>query len=510
MSKKEKTVLDKGSWVTTKSQRVKYYIADLGRTCEGALVTTFMTMFLLMQGINPAKMAAIMLIVKIIDSFDDVIFGFLIDKIKLKGEGKYLPWFKRAFVFLPIFVVVFFMMPQSVPESIKLAWFGISYLLYDLIYTIVEVPMNSLAITITDNVEERNVIIQNRQILNNNIILLIGIVFYALISEAVGIPIKWCVVGASVIFFAMMFPITRGVTEANVELKNVDSEENAHYTFRDMFECLKTNKYIFVLLLSSLLTSCLATGANLANFVAYYHFGNSLVFAIPIAIAAVPGFIAQINTAKITKKFGKLKTVLSLGLLGGVPLLAIFFVGPGLQPLRIGVLCTLLVVQAVPGNVSLIAKSFLIPDTIEYTRYKTGKDCSGIFFALNSFCTKLTQSIASSLGLFLLGLSGWVEIEATDFKDIAAQNIQQPDSALDMLWAVYALIPAIGVILGVAVMFLYKLKDKDIELITKCNAGEITRDECEAQLSDRVKTKNYIPNATNNMELSENDTETML
>ena len=32
-------------------------------------------------------------------------------------------------------------------------------------------------------------------------------------------------------------------------------------------------------------------------------------------------------------------------------------------------------------------------------------------------------------------------------------------------------------------MSLYKLRDKDAALMAKCNAGEISRAECEAQLS---------------------------
>ena len=475
---KEKIKLDKSNWLTTTGQRARYYIGDLARTCEGAIITTFMTMFLLMQGINPAKMAGITLFVKIVDSFDDVIFGFLIDRINMKGNGKYLPWFRKTFWLFPLFTVAFFMMPVSLSENVKLIWFTVFYLLYDLSYTLVEVPMNSLAVSITDNLDERNAIIQNRSILNNSVIMFIGIIFYTLISEKVGLPIKNVVVGSSVIFLCGMLPMLTGIKEYNVGLKNVSAEEE-HYTFKDMIECVKTNKYLFILLLSSIITSCLATGANLANFVAYYHFGNSMVFIIPIAISAIPGLVAQLNTAKITKRLGKAKTVVLCGLLGGIPLLSIFFVGSK----HFILVCTLMVIQSLPGNVSMIAKSFLVPDTIEYTRYKTGKDCSGIFFALNSFITKLTQGIASSLGLFLLGLSGWIEIEATDFADIAAQGVQQPESALNMLWIVYTLIPAIGTILGVIVIAFYRLKDKDVELMTKCNGGEITREECEAQLS---------------------------
>ena len=192
---KQKEKIDKSTWLTTTGQRVRYYIGDLARTCEGAIITTFMTMFLLMQGIHPGKMAAITLFVKIIDSFDDVIFGFLIDRIKIKGSGKYLPWFRKTFWLFPLFTVLFFMMPMQLSETVKLIWFAVFYLLYDLSYTLVEVPMNSLAVSITDNLDERNAIIQNRSILNNGIIMFIGIIFYTLISEKVGLPIKNVVVG---------------------------------------------------------------------------------------------------------------------------------------------------------------------------------------------------------------------------------------------------------------------------------------------------------------------------
>ena len=122
-------------------------------------------------------------------------------------------------------------------------------------------------------------------------------------------------------------------------------------------------------------------------------------------------------------------------------------------------------------------------DTIEYTRYKTGKDCSGICNALSSFVIKLTSSVSSSLGLFILGLSNYIPVPTESFEDIAAAGVTQPQEAMDVMWVIYALIPLIGTLLGVLVMGIYKLKDNDVELMAKCNAGEITREECEAQLS---------------------------
>lgn len=82
-----------------------------------------------------------------------------------------------------------------------------------------------------------------------------------------------------------------------------------------------------------------------------------------------------------------------------------------------------------------------------------------------------------------MGLSTWIPVEADSFEELAQLNVQQPQSALDTLWIVYMLIPAIGTILGVVLMSFYKLRDEDAALMAKCNAGEITREECEAQLS---------------------------
>lgn len=67
-----------------KSERINYYVGDLGRTLEGYIVTAFMTLFLLFQGINLISISAAILVVKVIDALDDVIFGFLIDKLNIK------------------------------------------------------------------------------------------------------------------------------------------------------------------------------------------------------------------------------------------------------------------------------------------------------------------------------------------------------------------------------------------------------------------------------------------
>ena len=62
-------------------------------------------------------------------------------------------------------------------------------------------------------------------------------------------------------------------------------------------------------------------------------------------------------------------------------------------------------------------------------------------------------------------------------------NIQQSPAALSGLWIVYALVPVIGMALSTVFYLFYKLNDKDVQTMAKCNSGEITREEAEKLLS---------------------------
>lgn len=486
---RKKAEVNRDGWRTSKKERRNYIISDLGRTLEGYIVVALMSTFMIFQGIDMTAVAGAMLAVKIIDAFDDVIFGYFVDRIKITewevfkritGEGKYLPWYRLTFFLFPIFTALFFCMPITWPSSAKIIWFFVFYLLYDLTYTLVEVPMLSMIVTLTDNTDERNAILQTKTIVSSLVTMAAGMLWTVAVSEYVGIAIRDVALVSSVVFFFMMLPMCRGVKEHNVTLKNVDPEEGEKYSLRDMWNCVKTNKYLMVLLVSTIITSCLQTGGAVGLLVSYYHFGSSLVMAIPILISLIPVILAQMQTTKLVSKYGKLRVMLISGTIGAVIQMSIYFVGP-----IFAICCALLVIQAPFGNVSNVAKTFFLPDTIEYTRYKSGKDCSGICNALSSFVTKLTSSVSASLGLFILGLSNYIPVVAESFEDLQAAGVTQPPEAMSAMWLIYALIPMIGTLLGVLVMGFYKLKDQDVALMAKCNAGEITREECEAGLSKK-------------------------
>ena len=97
--------------------------------------------------------------------------------------------------------------------------------------------------------------------------------------------------------------------------------------------------------------------------------------------------------------------------------------------------------------------------------------------------------MGTSIGLFILGLYGWREVQANSYEELMKMGVEvgqagyQTPQAIHGMWVVNALVPAVGALIAALVLLMYRLKDKDAELMAKCNAGEISREECEARLS---------------------------
>lgn len=487
---KVKTKVKHEGWQLSKSERRWYYLGDLSRLFCSTLVATYMGTFLMFQGINIESLAIATLIIKIIDSVDDVLFGFIIDKFniaewkifkKFAGKGKYMPWYRLFFWTFPVATVLFYMMPQNSPDAFKIGWFFVTYLLYDLTCTLTEVPMQSMVTTLTDSPSERNNILTVKGVLTVIGAVGFSVVVSVLMSENVGIPLKDIAITSALVFLVLMLPMVFKVREHNTELKNLESEQDQEkYTVKDMIHCVMTNKYILVYFLVVIISTVFCTRTAVEGLIGFYIFQDSMAFTYVMLIGFVPGIILSAFCGKIADKFGKRNTLAFIFALLAVSQLIIYFFCRESKWafIVLGGLC------AIPNALVSVVRTYIAPDTIDYTRYKTGKDCSGIFYALQSFINKALNGVVGSVGLFILAMFGWQEVTGESFADLAAQGVTQTPTALNALWILGYLIPAIG--FGISAVLLYtcyKLKDQDAALMAQCNAGKITREECEAQLS---------------------------
>lgn len=486
---KAKTKACREGWKVSRSERLAYIAGRVGVFGEQSLIPSMMNTFLLFNGISLTSVAFFTLLVKIIDAVDDLLVGYLVDKIdlrknkflkKLGGDGRYMPWLRCFLWVFPIAVVAFFLMPASMSEGAKIAWFAVTYLLFDLSYTIVDVPTQSLTMTITDVPEERNNLLTVGMIIIIAAMYVMSMVQTILISESVGMSVATVGVLLAVIYMIPMIPFTRKVKEHNGEMKNVDQEKTQeNYTIKEMFYAIVHNKPYMFLQATTLIIGITTTGGAVSLFVSFYLYGSSTAMVLPSLIAMLAGIVFQLMAPKICAKFGNKNTMVACLLACGIGGLTVYFAGWE----NFGLVVAFTIINAVIVSVLKLDATYMMLQTVDYGKYINGRDTTGIFNSITTFISKTAPSIASSLGLVILSMFGWVAVNAESFADLAAQNIAQPDSAKTGLWVLTILVPAIGSLAsGLLMLLFYKLSDEDARLMGKCVAGEISREECEAKL----------------------------
>lgn len=462
---------------TSRRERNSYGLYFSGQNIYYALVTSYLVTFLMFQGIDLTKTATVMLAVKVWDAVNDALFGTIFDKIKFKNGQKCLPWIKISTVFIALATLFLFAMPMKLSENIKLVWFAAAYILWDTAYTFCDVPIYAMVTTMTDNVWERNSLMARGRIfsgIGGGIAMLLCTV---LVSEKVGMGFSSISVILSLLAFALMLPICFMGKE-----RNFASEKEESYSLRQMFRYLRGNKYLLLCYGGQIINGALGTGAALGIFTSYYLFGSATFNLLLTLISALPVLILALLVPAILKKVDKFRLFFFCNALSAAAGFLIYLIGYQNKTAFIA----LSILRSLPLGIVLVTSFMFTPDCAEYGKFKTGIDAKGITFAIQTFTSKITAAISSSLGLFILKQFDWTPVAAESFAELERAGVTQSQTALSGLWATYMLIPCIGGVLAMVFYSFYRLKDKDVQVMALCNAGEITREEALKRLSKKV------------------------
>ncbi len=462
-------------YMTTFKERLSYWTYFIGQNVYYNITAAFITTYLAMQGISLAKAATVLLIVKVWDAINDPLFGFIFDKVKFKNGLKCLPWLRISVLFIPFVTIAVFAIPGGLSETGKLLWFGIAYILWDTVYTLTDVPAYSMLTTMTDNLQERNTLLSVNRIFSGMGGAIYSVVLTWLISETVGLSATMAVALLAIFSALTMVPACIFCKERNYK----PEEQEESFSLKQMLSYLGKNKYLLIYYGGYCATDGLKTSTAVSLFAAYYLFGSANFNILLTVLGMAPGFLAAIIMPSLLKKFDKFKTLVFCNVINIILGLAIYFGGWE----NTGFFLVLTVLRSIPMSVAGILYFMFTPDCAEYGRYKSGISAKGITFAIQTFSVKITAAISTSLALFLLGLFPWISVQAESFADLEKLGIQQSAAGMQGLWFVYALVPVIGLIISSIFFLFYKLNDKDVQIMAKCNAGEISREEAAAQLS---------------------------
>lgn len=469
-------------WSTKPAERFSYYSYFAGQNMIYTLFNVCLTTYLLFLDIDATKSATVMLAVKVWDAVNDTLFGAIFDSIKFKSGKKYLPWIRVSTILIPLATILTFVIPKGTSETVKLVWFAVAYILWDTAYTLCDVPIFGILTSMSQSIDERNAIQSYKSIATYIGVGITSTLTTVFISAEVGLGYGIISVIICLMAFALMMPASFKLKERY----HAESEET--FTIRRMMSYLFKNKYLLIYYVGIFFYSALNIGNAFTLYVSYYLFNSALFSLLVGAIGTVPQLIIALLLPKLIQRFDKMKVNRICLLLYVILSVITWLIGYG----NVVVYIIMFTIRSVPLAVISLEMFMFTPDCAEYGRFKSGTEAKGITFAVQTFMAKLTGSISGALGLFILGIEsvGWKTVEVSSFQELEQSGITQTPHALNVLWLIFMLIPAIGGLLAYVAWLFYDLKDKDVQLMIDCNTGKITREEALSRMSKTYDIKN--------------------
>ena len=453
-------------------EKISYGLYFLGQNVFYGLVGINVQTFFADRGITVAVVSLIVLLTKIWDAVNDALFGVIIDKVRFK-KGRYLPWLRVSLPPIAISSIFLFAMPLSVPMGVKILWGVIGYVAWDMSYTLCDVPIFVLPMSMTDNIQERSGILSLGRYMGT-----VGIMGAMLVIPMLQNSLGWTGLGIvfSIIGVVTMLPICFKAKERNIVRPTED------VTLKQMAKYVAGNKYLLIFYLGMLLASVTNFTITVSMYFARYNLGNQNLASVISMFSMIPMMVVGAFVPALTKRFDKF-VLYRAGLIFQVFFTLIrFFVGYGNFPLYVALNTIGTVVTTANG----ILLYLFTPDCIEYGTYHTGERSEGVATSIQTFMAKLTGSLSASLGMLVLGFFGFV----------SGENAAQPDSAVTGIWLCNTIFPAIGLVLQIVALSFYKLRDKDVQVMAEYNIGKVSKADAEAQLKERYGPAADLRNMT--------------
>ncbi len=419
------------------SAKLGYGVGDFGTNIVLNATTLYLLYFYTdVFGISAAFAGIIFLVSKLWNACIDPFVGQLVDRTRSRW-GRKRPYL--LFGAVP-FAAAFFLLfagPHLDPTG-RAIYAMASFLLFGTALAFVNIPYSSLTYVMTDDAHERSSLSGYRMTFAIIGTLIAGVAVRPVAglfkTEAAGFRV------VGVVFGLVLAAATFIAFRSSFEGKQESREKRV--SFLQNLKSLGSNGPF--LLLGLAFVACTVSNYVIASTINYYFkyvlaaegmtsIGFLSLFAA--AIAAVPLWLA------VSRRFGK-KTAFLAGMILLAAALGVFSFLPA--PTTVLVLL-LLVLAGVGVSTIYLFPWAMIPDTVEYSLWRSGVRQEGFLYGFFTFGLKLSQAFAGFLAGFLLDAFGY------------SPNAAQTPRSLHGISLLMTRVPLAFLVVGIVLLFFYPL-----------------------------------------------------
>lgn len=397
-------------------------------------------------GVNAIAMGIILMAARVFDAFNDPIMGVIVAKTRTRF-GKFRPWLMIGTLTNAVILYLMFAAPPALDGAGLVAYAAVTYVLWGVTYTMMDIPFWSMIPAFTQGGKEReglSTLARSCAGVGSAIVTIITVkcvVWLGQGNELLGF--KWFA-----LIIAVLFVVFITITCVSIKEKstvNVDSP-----SVGQMFKALIRNDQAMTVVITIVLINCsLYITSNLLIYFFKYDFGGEKWYDSYTLFNTFGGAIQILSMMVFFPLMRKMMSALK-----------VFYVSFVMAIVGYGALFVLTLTNMsniyllfIPGffiftafGMLTVLTTVFLANTVDYGELKNHRRDESVIFSMQTFVVKLASGVAAlaaSICLTVCNLSN-------DTSNTAAA-VQAADSSLLGLRMTMAGIPIIGLLIAVCI-----------------------------------------------------------
>ena len=458
---------------------VGYAMGDAAGCLAFSLVTTLLQKFYTdVFHISPLFIMIMFIVARVWDAINDPMMGRICDTMKPSKYGRYRPWFLYVAGPLALVTILMFIkwpgMGEAGHETATCVYATVTYILFGMTYTVLQIPYGSLASVVTTDASERNKLSVYRAIgaaLGSIPVLLISSFAYAKRVDAAGnfvigengnviTDMQYGPVILGVVLMAvvsgLMLLLTFKLNKERVVAKPAERIKGA--AKKAVMNLLKNRAFLAISLTAMLLLAGQMFTQSFYLYLFNDYFNANWMNMASMACTYSPMVIMMFFMPKWAKKLGK-KEVCSWGMtIASLANLILFFFRNA-DPSGLIFIFLILCFISGCGLTTLVLQLWsMATDAIDDIEVKTGSRDDGTAYSFFNFFRKLGQVIAAiCVNGALLGMN-------YKYEKGAVQTLENLKKMYDMATLIPAILFGLMALLLFFVFPLSKKKVADLQI----------------------------------------------
>lgn len=431
---------DKAGKLRTRT-KVFYGIGDLGNAVVNSAIQFFLMKFYTDGALVPPALAGnALLIGKIWDAVNDPLFGWFTDKTKSR-YGK-----RRVFMLfgaIPLAIAIALL--WFVPTQDKLwtfVWIAATFLLFDTIWTLTNVPYYALTSELTDDYDERSSLTTYRMAMAVPAYLVGAALTPAIVGLFALQRTGWAFVGIlyGVLAGAALLIAASGLRERS-GLAIAKPEASP---LKSLLLALKNKPFVWLCLSYFTINISFAFIKILMAYYVEYQLLMKTSISLVMGLLLICVTISLPFWQWLSRKMDK-GPAYAIGMaIGALAVMLTFFLPHASTPL-------IYVVSVLAGfgfSANWIFPWAMVADVGDYDRAETGQQRSGMYYGVWGLATKISEALALAAVGWLLSGFGYVP------------NVEQTPHTLLGIRLFFGLVPAACIFITLPFLFKYPLTRK--------------------------------------------------